>query len=77
MAEPKDAVAVAVESLKAAVAALEAEEAAKGAELAVIVSKRKLAQKALEGMSDTAPRRRRGRPRNADRVASTPDAVAA
>jgi|1185.fasta_scaffold01888_2 peptidoglycan hydrolase CwlO-like protein len=75
MAETSNAVATAVESLKAAVSALTAEEATKSAELAAIVNKRKAAQKALDAMSDTAPRRRRGRPRNADRQPA--EAVAA
>ena len=73
MAEQNDAVATAVESLKAAVTALKTQEDAMSTELAAITTKRKAAEKALAAMGD-APRRRRGRPRNADRA---PEAVAA
>jgi peptidoglycan hydrolase CwlO-like protein len=69
-----DAIETATASLRDAVGALEAEESRLKAELAEVTNKRQAAAKALEALSGEKPKRRRGRPRNADRV---PEAVAA
>jgi septal ring factor EnvC (AmiA/AmiB activator) len=69
-----DAIETATASLRDAVGALEAEESRLKAELAEVTNKRQAAAKALEALSGEKPKRRRGRPRNADRVT---EAVAA
>jgi prefoldin subunit 5 len=68
-----DAIETATASLRDAVELLTAEEARLKKELADVANKRQAAAKALEALSG-APKRRRGRPRNADRV---PEPVAA
>lgn len=69
MADTPNAVDVAAASLKDAVTALEAEETRLATELATVKGQRMAAAKALEALSGEKPKRRRGRPRNADRVA--------
>lgn len=64
-----NAIEVATASLRDAVGALEAEETRLKGELAKVTNQRQAAAKALEALSGEKPKRRRGRPRNEDRVA--------
>lgn len=72
-----EAVAKSTDSLRDVVTALEAEESRLATELATVKSKRTAVAKALAALEDTAPKRRRGRPRKNAATTTSVESVAA